>query len=156
MNEGSLQKQVILNGTNSIQVFEEDGLIYRVEPFSIIQEINIYGLEKNKTKIIRLSDRLTRDYEIVGITADIPEDEGDVEKAASNPGYQPTVEVGVRVFSNMKTTENVRLRLTAYPFYTNKLFINHRDTWHMRCDREVTRITYKCKPIYLERPVVFP
>lgn len=156
MIEGSLKKELILNGSSSVGTFKENGVIYRIEPFSIIQEINIYDLEKDRNKIVRLSDRLTRDYEIVGITADIPEDEIDVQKKASDPGHQPTVELGVRIYSSQKAIENVKLRLTPYPFYTNKLFINHRDTWHIRANRKVDRITYKCKPIYLEQPIIFP
>lgn len=156
MNEGSLKKELILNGTNSVAVLKEDGAIYRIDGMSIIQEINFYSIEKNRTKIIRLDDRLNKDYEILGITADIPDDDGDVDTATSNPGEQAMVRMGVRIFSGVKATENVKLQLTSYPFYTNKLFINHRDTWHIKCDRTVSRITFKCKPVYMEQPVVFP
>lgn len=156
MIEGSLKKELILNGTNSVATLTEDGAIYRINGMSIIQEISIYNLEKNKTKIVKLDDRLTKDYEILGILADIPEDDGNVDNATGNPGEQNTVKLGLRIFSGKKAVENVKLQLTSYPFYTNKLFINHRDVWHMKADRNVNRITYKCRPVYMEQPVVFP
>lgn len=156
MNEGSIKRDIILSGSESIAAFKENGQVYRVNPIPIVQEISIYNLEKDRNKVVRLDNLLTRDYEIVGITCDIPEDEVDVEKKASDPGYQPKVELGVRVYSNAKAIQNIQLQLTPYPFYTNKLFINHRDTWHLRADRQVDRITYKCIPIYLESPIAFP
>ena len=156
MIEGSLKKELILNGTNSVATLKEDGAIYRIDGMKIIQEINFYSIEKNRTKIIRLDDRLTKDYQILGITADIPEDDGDVNTASGNAGEQVTVRMGIRIFSGIKATENVKLQLTPYPFYTNKLFINHRDTWQIKCDRAVNRITFKCAPVYMEQPVVFP
>ena len=156
MIEGSIKRDLILNGTNSVATFKEQGAIYRIEPYSIIQEISLYNLEKSRTKIFKLGDRLTKDYEIIGITADIPEDDGDVNEPDNKAGEQPRVKLGVRIFSDAKAIENVQLTLTPYPFYVNKLFINHRDVWHIKCDRDVTRITYKCKPVYMEQPIVFP
>lgn len=155
MIEGSIKKDLILNGTNSIAAFREDGAIYRVEPFSVIQEVSLYNIEKNKTKIYRLDDRLTRDYEILGITAEIPDDEDYQTEATDKPGEQNTVKLGIRVYSSAKSTSNVKLELTSYPFYVNKLFLNHRDTWHLKADRDVTSITFMCKPVYLEQPIVF-
>ena len=156
MNEGSLKKELILNGTNSVATLKEDGAIFRIDGMKIIQEINFYNLEKNKTKIIKLDDRLTKDYEILGITADIPDDDGDASKAADKAGEQSTVRLGIRIFSGIKATENLKLGLTPYPFYTNKLFLNHRDTWHIKSDKTVNRITFKCAPVYMEQPIVFP
>ena len=156
MIEGSIKRDIILSGSDSIAAFKENGQVYRVDPIPIVQEISIYNIEKDRNKIVKLGDLLTRDYEIIGITADIPDDETDVEKKATDPGYQPAVDLGVRVYSNAKAIQNVHLRLTAFPFYVNRLFINHRDTWHLKADRQVDRITYKCIPVYLEQPIVFP
>lgn len=156
MIDGSLKRDVILNGNNSIAVAKEEGIIYRVEPVPIIQEIRLYGLEGSKTKIFKLDDHLTKDYEILGIVADIPEDDGDAAQAAGSAGQQPTVNLGLRIFQGKKAVDNVQLRLTSYPFYTNKLFINHRDVWHMRAGRDVTRITFMCRSVYMEQPIVLP
>lgn len=156
MIEGSLQKSIVLNGTDSVATFKEQGAVYRIDAFSLIQEINLYNLVKDRTKIFKLDDRLTKDYEIVGITVDIPEDDGNADVATDKAGEQPKVKLGIRIFSNAKAIDNIQLELTPYPFYTNKLFINHRDVWHIKCDRDVTRITYKCKPVYMEQPIVFP
>lgn len=156
MIDGSLKREVILNGTNSLAVAEENGIIYRVDPIPIIQEIRLYNIEKNRTKIFKLDDHLTKDYEILGIVADIPDDDGDVDKADDKAGQQPIVNLGLRIFQGKKAVDNVQLRLTSYPFYTNKLFINHRDVWHMKADRKITRITYMCRPVYMEQPIVLP
>ena len=155
MIEGSIKKDLILNGSNSIAAFKEDGAIYRVNPIPIIQEVSLYNLVKNKTKIFRLGDRLTRDYEILGITADIPDDDENESTPDDDAGEQPKVRVGIRLYSGVKSTRNIKLELTSYPFYINKLFINHRDTWHMKTDRDVTSITFMCKPMYLEQPIIF-
>lgn len=156
MIDGSLKKDVILNGTNSLAVAEENGIIYRVNPIPVVQEIRLYNIEKNKTKIFKLNDHLTKDYEILGIVADIPEDDGDEDKVTSDTGRQATVNLGLRIFQGKKAVDNVQLKLTSYPFYTNKLFINHRDVWHMRADREITRITFMCRAVYMEQPIILP
>lgn len=114
MIEGSIKKDLILNGQNSIATFKENGSIYRVEPFRIVQEISLFNLERNRTKIFKLDDRLTKDYEILGILADIPDDDGDVNKADDKAGEQPRVRVGIRVFSGAKAVSNVKLDLTSY------------------------------------------
>lgn len=155
MIEGSIKKDLILNGSNSIATFKEDGAIYRVEPVGVIQEVSLYGLVKNKTKIFRLGERLTRDYEILGITADISYDDEGADSPDDKAGQQPKVKLGIRVYSGIKSINNIELGLTPYPFYTNKLFINHRDVWHIKADRDVTSITFMCKPIYLEQPIIF-
>ena len=156
MIEGSIKRDLILNGSNSIATFKESGATYRVEPVGVVQEISLFDFERNTTKIFKLDDRLTKDYEILGIVADIPNDDGDADEASRDAGSQPTVTVGIRVFQGKKAVNNVQLRFNSYPYYTNKLFINHRDTWHMKVDRDVTSITFMCKPIYLENPIVFP
>lgn len=156
MIEGNIEKHIILSGSDSIAAFQEGGLVYRSQAIPIIREISIYNLEKDRNKIVRLSDYLTHDYEILGITSDIPEDETDVEKKATDPGYQPAVRLGIRVYSNAKAVQNVALQITPFPFYNNRLFINHRDTWHLKADRNVDRISFKCSPVYLETPIAFP
>lgn len=156
MIEGSIERDVILNGTNSLAVANEKGIIYRFEPIPIIQEINLHNIERNRTKIFKLNDHLTKDYEILGVVIDIPEDDGDVDEPANSPGQQTQVNLGIRIFQGKKAVDNVQLRLTSYPTYTNKLFINHRDTWHMRASRDIARITFKCRSVYMEQPIVFP
>jgi hypothetical protein len=155
MIEGNIERTAILSGTDSIAAFTEGGLIYRVQPIPIIQEISIYNLEKDRNKIVRLDDMLSHDYEIIGVTADIPEDDTDAQKKFEDPGYQPTVGLGIRVYSNAKAIQNISLQLTPFPSYANRLFINHRDTWHLKADRVVSRISFKCCPIYLEQPIAF-
>ena len=155
MIESSIKRDLILNGSNSIAAFKDDGAIYRVDPIPVIQEIRLYDIKANKTKIFKLDDYLTKDYEILGITADIPDDDDTVDGAASNPGNQTTVNLGLRIFQGKHAVDNVQLRLTAYPFYTNKLFINHRDVWHIKTNKNVNRITYMCRPVYMETPIAF-
>lgn len=156
MIDGSLKKDVILNGTNSLAVAKENGIIYRVEPVPIIQEIRLYNIEKNKTKIFKLNDHLTKDYEILGIVADIPEDDGDADVATKDTGSQPTVLLSLRIFQGKKAVDNIQLRFNSYPYYTNKLFINHRDVWHVKSDREVKRITFMCRPVFMEQSIILP
>lgn len=156
MIEGNIERHIILSGADSIAAFQEGGLVYRTQPIPIIQEISIFNLLKDKNKIVKLDDMLSHDFEILGITADIPEDEADAQKKVSDPGYQPTVNLGIRVYSSAKAIQNVSLNLTPFPFYTNRLFINHRDSWHLKANRDVSRISFKCSPIYLENPVAFP
>lgn len=156
MIEGSLKRGLILNGTDSVATFRENGAVYRVADINTIQEITVYSLEKNKNKIVKLGDRLTKDYEILGITVDIPDDDINEQTQTKDPGSQAKVKVGIRIFSHSKAIENVELELTPFPSYTNKLYINHRDTWHIKTDRNVDRITFKCIPVYIEQPIVFP
>ena len=156
MIEGSIKRGLVLNGSESVATFREDGAVYRVADIDIIQEVTIYSLLKDKNKIVKLEDRLTKDYEIVGITVDIPDDDTSEQAQTKDPGSQPKVKVGIRIFSNAKAIENVELELSPFPSYTNKLYINHRDTWHIKADRNVDRITLKCIPVYMEQPVIFP
>ena len=58
MIDSNLKRDVILNGTNSLAVAKENGIIYRVEPIPIIQEIKLCNIQKNKTKIFKLDDHL--------------------------------------------------------------------------------------------------
>ena len=156
MIEGSIKRGLVLNGSESVATFRENGAVYRVADIDVIQEVTIYSLLKDKNKVVRLDDRLTKDYEIVGITVDIPDDDTSEQAQARDPGSQPKVKVGIRIFSNAKAIENVELELSPFPSYTNKLYINHRDTWHIKADRNVDRITLKCIPVYMEQPVIFP
>ena len=155
MIEGSIKRGLVLNGSESVATFRENGAVYRVADINVIQEVAIYGLFKGRNRIIKFEDKLTKDYEIVGITVDIPEDYASGQPQTNSPGTQPKVKVGIRIFSNASSIENVELELSPFPSYTNKLYINHRDTWHIKVDRDVTRITFKCVPVYMEQPVIF-
>ena len=156
MNEGSIKRTLILSGADSIAAFEDNGAIYRLEPYAVVQEISLFNLVKDKTRIFRLSDRLTKDYEIVGITAEIPMTLEEQNGTVTDPGKFQTVDTSIRLYSPQKTASEINILITPYPFYVNKLFINHRDTWHVKCNRDVQSVTFMCKPIYLEQPVVFP
>ena len=156
MIEGSIKRGLVLNGSESVATFRENGAVYRVADIDVIQEVTIYGLLKDKNKIVKFQDRLTKDYEIVGITVDILDINTSYQPQTTDPDSQPKVKVGIRIFSNAKAIENVELELSPFPSYTNKLYINHRDTWHIKADRNVDRITLKCIPVYMEQPVIFP
>ena len=41
MIEGSIRRGIILNGTSSLAVLEERDIVYRLEPFALVQEITI-------------------------------------------------------------------------------------------------------------------
>ena len=156
MIEGSIKRGLVLNGSESVATFRENGAVYRVADINVIQEVTIYSLFKDRTRLVKFEDRLTKDYEIVGITVDIPDDNFSGQTQAEDTSSQPKVKVGIRIFSNAKAIENVELELSPFPNYTNKLYINHRDTWHIKTDRNVDRITLKCVPVYMEQPIIFP
>ena len=156
MSEGSIRREIILSGTDSIAAFSDKGQIYRAEPIPNIQEIGFHNLLKDKTRVFRLADRLDKDYEILGILAEIPMTQAEINGTVTDPGNFQMVKLRIRLYSAAKDVSEIALDITPYPFYTNKLFINHRDTWHIKADRDVDNITFMCKPVYLEMPLVFP
>ena len=86
MIEGSIKRGLVLNGSESVATFRENGAVYRVADIDVIQEVTIYSLLMDKNKIVKLEDRLTKDYEIVGITVDIPDDDTSEQAQTKDPG----------------------------------------------------------------------
>lgn len=156
MKESILKRSVVQNGADSVAVFREKGLVHRIEPIPVIQQISLFNFQRGKTKIFKLDERLTKDYEILGVHADVPEDDGDADEVAKNAGDMPIVGISARIFSGKKAVSNLRLTFSNFPIYMNRLYINHRDVWHIRVTRNVTSITFMCRPVSMEQPIVFP
>lgn len=156
MKESILKPSVVQNGADSVAVVREKGIVHRVDPIPIIQEIKLYNIQKNKTKIFKLDDHLMKDYQVLGVLADIPTDDGDPSKETKNPGQQKTIQVGLRIFQGRKSVDNRQFFLGIFSISTTGLFINHRDVWHMKADDNITSITLMCKHVYMEQPIVLP
>lgn len=156
MNRLALVKSTIINGANTIAVAMANNIVYRLQPIEVMKEIKINNFEANKIKTIFLSDYLSGNYKIVGVTVDFPTDDNENFTTNTRNLRDLSAFCFVRIFNRSKSTENIVLNLTPYPPLLNTLYINHEDTWKIVVNRDITKITFRCVPALIETPVNIP
>ena len=155
MTLSTLVKSTILNGTNALAVALRQNIVHRLQPIEVMKPISFYDFKKNETKAINLSDELTEDYKIVGITVDFwGDDDTTLEEELPNK-LSDKARAYVRIIHKNKATENIVFGLSSYPPYLNALYINHNDIWKVKTDRDVKKITFRCVPVIIEKATTF-
>lgn len=155
MTLSSIKKGLILNGSDSVAVARIDDAVYRLEPITEITPISITDLKAGVPAIIQLGTELSHDYRIIGVTVDIPEDNEEDIKEGTNRESNIYVRTEIRIVSQNKAVENLVLNLSSYPAYINPMFINHNDVWKVKAYRDVDKITFRCVPIIMNKPITF-
>lgn len=155
MSLSTLVRSTIINGTNTIAVAIRNGIVYRLQPIETMKEIVFHNFEANKPRIFNLSEELTEDYQIVGVTVDFPDDDNEELPEGDQRPLNYIAGAYVRIVSKNKAVENLALNLTSYPTYINKLYINHNDVWKIKINRAVNKITFRCVPVIIDKRVNF-
>ena len=156
MTESNLKRTVVQSGVDSIAALKEQGLIYRVQEIPIIQEISFYNLIGNQNKIVKLEDFISKDYEVKGISTDIPDDDQDSPDATTEKSYGGFLSLSLRIFSGGKAVNNLSMRLGTLTAYDNALFISSADIWHIKSGSDVSKLTFICTPVYREKSIAIP
>ena len=146
MSISSLVKSTIINGANSLSVAVKNGIIYRLQPVEEMQPIILENFEKDKSRIFVLSNVLDQDYKIVGVTADLPEDDNESENKLDENKVDKSVSTHIRIIKRDKAVENITLSISSYMRYMNPLYIDHNDVWKIKTKEDVNKITLRCVP----------
>lgn len=154
MSISSLVKSTIINGANSLSVAVKDGIVYRLQPVEEMQPIIMENFEKNKAKIFTLSNVLDQDYKIIGVTADLPEDDDESDDKLDEDKVKHSVTTHVRIIKRDKAVENLTLSVSSYMRYLNPLYINHNDVWKIKAEGNINKITFRCIPAIINTPKV--
>lgn len=151
----TLVKSTIINGANTLAVALRENIVYRLQPVEVMIPVVFHNFKKDETKIIHLSDELSEDYKIVGITVDFPSDDDEAIDAELGNSGRDYVRTDVRIINKNKASENLTFYLNNYPPITNSLYINHNDIWKIKTNQDITKITFRCVPAIIENTINF-
>ncbi len=151
--ESSIKKDIILNGTDSIAVFKEDGLVYRAKELESYTPIVFYDLKANKQHQFDLKDILGKEYLVVAAGSDVESDDDFISVSdidANNAGYASCY------FSIVRLEKRVFCRslLPTKEFIDqNFITLTPGDTVLISPLANLNSLTLYCVPIYLEKTI---
>ena len=154
MSISSLVKSTIINGASTLSVAVQNGIIYRLQPVEEMQPIVLEGFVKNRPKTFFLSNVLDQDYKIVGVTADLPDDDDENDDKLDENKVDKSVTTHIRIIKRDRAEENITLSVSSYMRYMNPLYINHNDTWKIKAVEDINKITFRCVPAIINTPKV--
>ena len=72
MKFSKLEKDTILNGTNSLAVVKKEGIVYRVDPVPLVSQLIFTPLYAQTPYSIHMADYLDQDYKVLNINQGHP------------------------------------------------------------------------------------
>ncbi|WP_319418861.1 hypothetical protein [Pleurocapsa sp. FMAR1] len=154
--ENSIKKDIILNGTDSITVFKEDGLVYRAKDLESYTPIVLKNLRANIEHTFDLESVSSCNYQVIRIVTDVKADDDVValdEQTASSytsaSGFISVIRQGKRVYQQYFT-------FTQFVGTYNALFFETNDLIRVKAFEDTKSITLYCQPVYLEKTIIVP
>lgn len=146
----NLSPSTSVYGNNSVRTFNINGLTHGAEPISQLIPLSIYDLEAGKVKRFSMKDDINFDLQVVSFRADIKNDDGSVLQDGNQPPVQTFAQAIVHVLEQEKVTENLNFWFTSYPSgISNHIVFDHSKDFEIRVNRDVNRLIFFCKPVYL-------
>lgn len=137
-------------GNNSVRTFDINGLTHGAQPIDQLIPLSIYDLEKGKVKRFSMKSEINFDLQVVSFRADIKDDDGSVLQDGNRQPSSTYVQAIVNVLEQEKVSENLNFWFTSYPSgISNHIVFDHAKDFEIRVNRDVNRLTFFCRPVYL-------
>ncbi|WP_319422748.1 hypothetical protein [Pleurocapsa sp. FMAR1] len=156
MMESSIKKDIILNGTDSIAVFKEDGLVYRAKDLESYTPIVLGKIEPNTSREFKLLSAISKDYLVLEMNTDVVADDNPNamdENTANNYNY---ANVNFTILREGKRVLSQIISLNAGNISTRTFLISPLDTLKITSSQALNSITLICQPVYLEKTIFVP
>ena len=153
---GSLQKDIILNGSESLAVYKDNGVVWRASDIASYTPIVLRNIKANTAKKFDLTSNLAKDYKSVEIAIDVAFD-NDAEIAFdSNNINNYYAVVWLTIIRNGVKVSHGFWQL--YPGATNVsgVYLRSGDIVEVYSSYSLTSLTFYCQPVYLEPTIVVP
>lgn len=148
-----------------IKAYENQGLIYPVAPIEEFTRFQLTNLSENTVKDVYLEDFLTTDLMVFLVKIDLPTDnfvnlQDGVSPAENTPVVNVemnfrdvgTIDGGGRQLGAVR--ENLRLNHGDFLNPITGLFLPKDKALEIKCDKNLSSITYFCTPVYQSSLIV--
>ncbi len=156
MSSSSLQKDIILSGTDSLAVLKEDGLVYRVAEIAKYTPIVFRNLKQNTRHEFDLSAVISKDYKVLDFRPDVKGDDDLVVLGEVDANDQNYPSAYITIVKNGKRTYSRFLGFPGGEAVYTEFLISPSDTIVIQPNRDINALTFICVPIYVESPIVVP
>lgn len=156
MSMSNLQKDIILNGSESLAVYKDNGVVYRASDIESYTPIVFNNLAAGLSKRFDLKTILDKSYKVVKADYDVVADDDFLnvtENMANNYRYQGASFSIVEQGKRLAWTWVELYSLSTYP--TN-LILQPNQSVIVRPSMDLRHITLYCQPVYLEQTIVVP
>lgn len=153
---GSLQKDIILNGSESLAVFKDAGVVYRAADIASYTPIVFRNLKANTAHYFDLQSVISKDYRVVDAVSNLVEDD-EIEATQTAEIIQLTYSgVFLSTYRNNKRQSVRQFAPTGGQTFGQLFPISPLDKISIVCGRESHSVTLYCQPVYLENTIVVP
>ena len=153
---GGLQKDIILNGTESLVVYKDNGVVWRASDIASYTPIVFRDIEASKTKRFDLHSVISKDYQVIGLAIDAVGDD-DVKTFPEQPaaGFS-SLSFILSIVKNNKRKEIHQIN-SFNGLATKVLILSPQDELRINTyNNALNSITFYCQPVYLEQTIVVP
>lgn len=156
MMESSMKKDIILNGTDSIAVFKEDGLVYRAKDLESYTPIVFNNLKANTAYYFDLQSVISKGYRVVDAVADTKDDD-ELPVTSTAEAVQASYQgVFLSTLRNNKRQSFQQFGLGGGQTFGKLFPISPLDKLTILCGAACNSVTLYCQPIYLEKTIIVP
>lgn len=147
MNNSKLQRDTILNGTNTLVVAKKEGLIYRVDPVPLIKQLTFPQLYKDKVYDFDLSKYIDTSYEAMSV---IPAYDGIAAplSAKYTTSYSSlSKELLIAVADGKRPSVVIRPTLSSMPIEVKGLIFSPDSYLTLRCSENIQGLHFHLREI---------
>lgn len=146
----NLSPSTLVSGNSSVRTFDINGLTHGAQPIEQLIPLSIYDLEQGKVKRFSMKSEINFDLQVVSFRADIKDDDGSILQDGGRQTVITNVQAIVNVLEQEKVSENINFSFNSYPAgIANHIVFDHTKDFEIRVNRDVNRLTFFCKPVYL-------
>ena len=153
---GNLQKDIILNGSESLAVYKDNGVVYRASDIRSYVPITLRGLVAGIPKRFDLLPVISKDYQVVAVSVDHAFD-NQTDNLATQPNAQSyygsirvsVIRGGARISHNFTNVYESMAVASGW-------FLAPGDVMEVNASINLTSVTFWCQPVYLENTIVVP
>lgn len=145
-----LSPSIIQSGNTAVRSYNINGLERTTSPISELIPLNIYDLEAGKVKEFSIKSDIDFSLQVASFRADIKDDDGSILQDGTEQARYSYVQAIVNVLEQGRVDENINFFFTSYPSgVSNHIVFDHNKDFQIRVNKDVNRLTFFCKPIYL-------
>ena len=150
-----LKKDIILNGTDSIAVVKDEGVVYRLTP---VQELFTLTIENivAQTKIdINLQQVLQGHFKVTQMNSLLPIDANLDEPNTDYGGASRTFVVLIKTFQNKVPIQVAALRTHRGTYNDPDFFFDANSRWELYSEVDVSRLIFYLTPVFISKNLLF-
>lgn len=153
---GNLQKSTIINGSSTLAVAQQDGVVRSLQPVEAMTEIVFNNLAANTTKKFKLSNSLVTNYRAMSFVFDVVSDDAESLPSSTTDPQRPFLNIYFKTFRNGKSIFTLNQQLVVGESYLNNYYLLEQDELEIRSSVALNSITFRCVPVIVEPTIVFP